>query len=74
MSVRREAALYDIEANTWTSLGGTKFDRFGTSLITIGTRVFAIGGGFDPDVQVEEYNYDKDTWYFLKALFLFYFK
>jgi hypothetical protein len=60
--VRREAATYDPETNRWESLGGTKYDRFGTSLVTLGERVFAIGGGFDPDVQVEEYNYNEDTW------------
>jgi hypothetical protein len=59
---RREAALYDVDKNSWTSLGGTTYDRFGTSLITLGDRVFAIGGGFDPDVEVEEYNYKDDTW------------
>jgi len=61
-SHRRHAAVYDVGANTWTTLGGTKYDRYGTSLITIGKRVFAIGGGFDPDVQAEEYNYTNDTW------------
>jgi hypothetical protein len=59
---RRAAALYDVETNTWKSLKLIKYDRAGTTLITLGKRVFAIGGGNDPDVVVEEYNYEDDTW------------
>ena len=54
--------MYDVETNTWKSLKLIKYDRAGTTLITLGKRVFAIGGGNDPDVVVEEYNYEDDTW------------
>jgi len=54
------SALYNVEENKWTSLGGTNYKRDGTSLVKLGNRVFAIGG-LGTDV-VEEFIPADNSW------------
>ena len=42
-------------------LGNGTFDRDASSLVTLGKRVFAIGGFRGTEV-VEEFNYNEETW------------
>ena len=54
------AALYNIKANTWKKLPDTTNRRDGTSLVRLGSRIFAIDGHFKN--VVEEFNYNNSTW------------
>ena len=54
------ASLYNVKENTWTSLGNTTYKRTGTSLVTLGERVFVIGGTYG-DV-IEEFIVKDNTW------------
>lgn len=54
------AALFNVESGTWTTLGSTTHPRNGTSLVTLGKRVFAIDG--HAGNIVEEFNYNTNSW------------
>ncbi len=44
-------------------LGNVKYDRRGTSLVRIGQRVFALGGGYNPATTViEEFVICANVW------------
>ena len=62
---KASAALYNVKENTWTSLGNTTYERRGTSLLTLGERIFVIGGdgsvGRSDDV-IEEFIVKDNTW------------
>ena len=53
-------ALYNVETNRWTALDGGLYDRRGASLITLGKRVFFIGG--EDAATTDEYDYTTNTW------------
>ena len=53
-------ALYNVETNRWTSLESGLYHRRGGSLITLGERVFMVGGEYD-DI-VEEFDCNSNTW------------
>ena len=55
-------ALYNVETNRWTLLDNGLYHRRGASLITLGQRVFIIGGEYADIVQVEEFDYNTNTW------------
>ena len=57
---RSSAALYHVNSNTWTKLDDTNHPRDGTSLVTLGSRVFAVEGW--STYTVEEFNYKDNTW------------
>ena len=54
------ASIYNIQSNTFTDLLGTSMDRAGTSLVQLGSRIFAIDG--HGQNKVEEFNYESYTW------------
>ena len=63
----RRSDIYDILTDTWNVTGSTVNPRAGTSLVTLGKRVFAIGGNWSPSptslsATVEEYDTDLGTW------------
>ncbi len=55
------ADIYDILTDTWKPTGKAKNGRNGVRLISLGKRVFAIGGHPNGN-QVEEFNYLNDSW------------
>ncbi len=59
-SNQRPAALYNIRSNTWKKLSDTTTRRDGTSLVILGTRIFAIDG--HGGNIVEEFNYNTSSW------------
>ena len=58
---RRSNALYNVESNIWNLLEDVKHDRSLTSLVTLGNRTFAIGGGSSADL-VEEFIFWNKSW------------
>jgi hypothetical protein len=64
---KRRADIYDIANNTWRRAGSSNNLHNGVQLISIGQRVFAIGGIPNGNV-VEEYNYENDSWSKVEAL------
>ena len=52
-------ALFHVKSNTWKKLADSTISRKGTSLVTLGSRVFAIDGG---ENVVEEFDYNTNTW------------
>ncbi len=58
--------IYNIETNTWEVTGNTNLGRAGAQLISIGSRVFAMGGWGIPATlttkTVEEYHYNNRSW------------
>jgi len=56
----RSSALYSVRDNKWTFLEESNYSRFGTTVVRLGDRVFAIGG-LDSDV-VEEFIIADKTW------------
>jgi len=59
------ATLYNIEANTWNKLPDISVNRHGTSLVLLGTRVFAIAS--DDTNVIEEFHYNNNTWSSVEA-------
>ena len=55
-----EIALYNVETNRWTVLEQGVYHGRGASLITLGQRVFFIGGE-DAEI-IEEFDYNTNTW------------
>jgi hypothetical protein len=63
------AALYNVEENKWMSVGDTQYPRLGTSLVKLGSRVFAIYGtgiGRHTDT-IEEFIYAQKAWIPIEA-------
>ena len=63
----KRADIFDILANTWTVTGSSLLPRAGSSLITLGQRVFVIGGSGNgtaamPTSTVEEYDPFNGVW------------
>ena len=56
------AALYNVKENTWTSLGNTTYERAGDSIVTLGERVFVIGGYGSAGGVNEEFIVKDNTW------------
>lgn len=54
------AAVYNVEKDSWRILDNFSGQRDGTSLVVIGSRIFAIGS-YDGDI-VEEFNPRTFTW------------
>ena len=55
------ADIYDINSNTWKRAASSNLKHNGVKMITMGNRVFAIGG--DPSINVlEEYHAKDDSW------------
>jgi hypothetical protein len=66
------ADIYDIATNMWNQTGSTLYPRAGSSLVTLGTRVFVMGGNWSPSpvtlsATVEEYNIQFGTWSLAKS-------
>jgi hypothetical protein len=66
------ADIYDTASNTWSQTGSTLYPRAGSSLVTLGTRVFVMGGNWSPSpitlsTTVEEYNVQLGTWSLAKS-------
>jgi len=66
------ADIFDASTNTWKVTGSTHYARAGASLLTLGNRVFAIGGNSNPSpvslsATVEEYNVQLGTWSLAKS-------
>ena len=66
------ADIFDPLTNAWTPTGSTQYSRAGASLVTLGNRVFAIGGNSNPSpvslsATVEEYNVQTGTWSLSKS-------
>jgi hypothetical protein len=57
---RSSAALYNVSSNTWTQLDETNHPRDGTSLVTLGSRVFVVDGW--SSYTVEEFDFVDNTW------------
>jgi N-acetylneuraminic acid mutarotase len=62
------ADIYTPTTNTWNKTGSTQYARAGASLVTLGKRVFAIGGNWNPSpsslaATVEEYSVITGTWF-----------
>ena len=55
-----EIALYNFETNRWTVLEQGVYHGRGASLITLGQRVFFLGGE-DAEI-IEEFDYNTNTW------------
>jgi hypothetical protein len=63
----RRSDIYDAGSNTWNVTGSTVNARAGASLVTLGNKVFAIGGNSAPSptslsATVEEYDINSGTW------------
>ena len=54
------AAVFNVRSNTWKQLPHTSIERGGTSLVPLGSRVFAIDG--HGGNVVEEFDYKTQTW------------
>jgi hypothetical protein len=60
------SAIYNVESDTWRFVPSILFEHsMGTSLVTLGTRVFAIGGTY---IEIgnginEEFDYKTEMWY-----------
>jgi N-acetylneuraminic acid mutarotase len=68
----RRSDIYDIAKNVWNLTGSTVNARGGTSLVTLGQIVFAIGGNSAPSptnlsATVEEYDTAMGTWSLVNA-------
>ncbi len=59
------AALYNIGLKTWTKLPDTSVNRHGTSLVMLGSRVFAMDS--DERNVIEEFHYNNNTWSSVEA-------
>lgn len=57
----RSSAIFNARENTWKFLSNGTYDRDASSLVTLGKRVFAIGGFRGTEV-VEEFNYEDEIW------------
>lgn len=60
MAYYRSLALYNVQTNRWTLLEEGLYNRRGASLITLGQRVFFIGG--EEAEVIEEFDYNTNTW------------
>jgi hypothetical protein len=65
VSYYSSALLYNIRENTWITLPDTSVNRHGTSLVTLGTRAFAIDGYLTS--AIEEFHYNNNTWSSVEA-------
>ncbi len=60
---RTKAHIYDATSDFWTAVADTKGGKQGTSAVTLGGRVFALGGYNNGDSDtVEEYSPTTNTW------------
>ncbi len=59
---RQSAALYNVEENKWVSVGDTQYPRQGTSLVKLGSRVFAISGVESGRDTTEEFIFPDKAW------------
>lgn len=55
------ADIYDIANDAWIRATGSIYKRDGVQLISLGKRIFAIGG-YPNGNMVEEYNYEYEYW------------
>jgi hypothetical protein len=58
----QSAALYNVNENTWMSVGELNFPRSGSSLVMLGSRIFAIGGSLRYRTSVEEFKSEYNRW------------
>ena len=56
------ADIYDLGTDTWQNVQGASAGRSGTRLVTLGSRIFAIGGNSLVGNMVEEFNPDSKSW------------
>jgi len=65
-SAKKGAYIYRMESNAWYSVSDMKAPRFGHKIVTVGERVFAIGGKErNPDKHldtIEEYDIQTGEW------------
>ncbi len=60
---RTKSHIYDAVSDSWAAVADTKVGKQGTSAVTLGGRVFALGGYSNGDTDtVEEYNPTTNTW------------
>jgi len=61
---RKSSVIFNFDSNEWSNVGSTNFDRYGSSLVTLGDRIFAIGGGFgsNPTRVIEEFHAENKSW------------
>jgi hypothetical protein len=52
--------LYNIKENSWEKLSNTPSQRDGTSLVILGTKIFAMDGHFNN--IIEEFDYNTSSW------------
>ena len=60
--VNSSADIYDLGTNTWQNVQGASIGHSGTRLVTLGSRIFAIGGNSLVGNMVEEFNPDSKSW------------
>jgi hypothetical protein len=65
VSDHSSVALYKVRENTWETLPDTSISIHGTSLVMLGTRVFAID--CDAKNVIEEFHYNNNTWSSVEA-------
>ena len=66
----RRSFIYNVTANKWRRGGDSIFSKKGSSLVVLGSRVFAVGGGYYPEV-VEEFDLSSETWIVVDTPILF---
>ena len=62
--------IYNVTANKWRRGGDSNFQKSASSLVVLGSRVFAVGGYPEPEV-VEEFHLSSETWTVVDAPILF---
>ena len=53
--------VYNVAENKWRQVGDSHFPRGESSLVSLGSRIFAIGGYTNPEA-VEEFDLSSETW------------
>jgi len=64
-SSKARCDIYDMGSNSWKRTADTNYPKYGTSLVTVGSRVIALPGTDSAGVvmnYVEEFIYETKTW------------
>ena len=58
---QKQSFIYNVTATKWRQGGDPNFSKFGSSLVVLGSRVFAVGGFYSEEV-VEEFHLSSEIW------------
>jgi hypothetical protein len=61
-NARNSAAIYNLLENKWYQVEDSMYNKYGTGLVVLGSRIFSTGTGGYNDTMVEEFDYSSRTW------------